>query len=421
MYICEQILAKNKETSDGWSDVEVAGVTLSYLFNNYKQIILVLSNTASSRWVSLNLNDASAFLGDVEDGTTVSAWLQGLGDLALPTVSGVPVVERKTIKFNDANVAGYKAMRHHAMMAPDSPVTDADKHDVRLYRDNTDYQAMHNCMLFTFNGLLHLADRDFNGIYLKDAGKSLNICGENHIGLISFREIGALTYIPIKEEMLYKISEEQDYSEAVYVDAGVDLSDKIIMLSLGGYLHILDTNYTRISGRCIKISTNQLPIYKRYLESRKYIDLSSMEETWERYDTNNPTYVPLEEFYKDESIVKYLTLSQSFIVAVSADNLYVKRHDIERTGIIGRYRTTMKPTLPLQTEMGRLPEYLAIPEYGIWTICIQDNFHTVYRHETSDWRTQFAVDGSRVTVNGRYFSQGGFLEIGSDVVSFIEP
>lgn len=423
MYQCERIIAKARGANEGWGEVDKDATALKTLLNDYSKVWVVLSHTLTLRWMSLDLSTAGSFLGGIDETTTVQQWLATLGDLALPTVEGVPTVNKKLVKYNDATLAGYKAYRHNLSLPLDAEVTDAAKTDVRLYRDKTDYALLHSSCLFSFNGLFHIADRNADGVYLKDAGKSLNISGENHIGLVSFREIGALTSVPISPEMIYTPVPNGRLKDMAYIDVGVDIGDKIVLLVIGGYLHMLDSLYQKVGTRSIKIDMANLPMFKRYLQSRTLIDMTPLEKLWSRANQPlNPTYVPLQELEKDETIRTYLSLSQSFVVLVDTDNLYVKKHKVERSGLVGRYRTRQKPSFPFQTEMGRMPEYIALPDTGPqWTLCIQDNYQTTYRHETADWLLQEAVDGSAITVDGRYFSQGHLIEIGSDVVTFAEP
>lgn len=422
MYQCEKALVKHNNSMEGWEEVDVRDTPIISLFDQYSRIYLVLKNTTTQKYSTIYLNDLSVEMGLVTATTTVTQWLTAQGNRNLGGNSGVPKVTSKTVKYNDAWQAGYKLNLNHAFLPNDSPVTDADKADIHLAKSGVDYKQLYDNCLFTVNGLVHLCDRDDFGVYIKDGGRSFFVANDNHVGILSFREVGTLKFIPITEEMIYTPHVGGKLGHAAYLKLPENIGNRTVLLVIGGYLHLLDRLYQPIGERSVKINFADFPLMDRLMNSRHLIDISKVTDTWEQNEANlNPTHVAVSDLYSDASIKAYLTLSQSFVVILDNDNLYVEKHRLESAGLPGRYRAYSRPEWPLRTELGRLPEYLAIPESDIWSVAIQDNFTTNYRYETARWQKEVAIDGSALSANPVFYTQGHLLEIGSDVVTFVEP
>lgn len=413
MYRYENALARIGNSASRWSEVSLADTPIATIFNFYREVLLVLSNDVLDNLVTLNLIDAVDRFSGADGSVTVSQWLSDLADESLPTTDMVPEVVTATVKYNDVYEAGYKANLAFADGNPFSDVPDSEKEDILLTKPNLDYATFHRNCLVTVNGLIHRTDYDVNGIYVKDAGISFRRANDNHLGILSFKDVGEIECITITPEMLYNPHPSGKFKDSVYVKLPQPTNEKIVMLVLGGYLHLIDSYFHCINDQVIKIDTANLPLLHRFYESRKLISLDTMEEHHDK-SINNPTQIALSELFSDESIAAYLTLSQSFVIILDAPSLYLEKHKLGYGHLPGRYFTHQKPIWPIRTELGRLPEYIAIPETDIWTIAVQDNFSTRYLFETANYETWHSVDASRVSNKPVYYAQGHFLEIGTD-------
>lgn len=418
MYTYEKALVRDHKTSKRWIEADLADIPVIGVFDKYREVMLVLSNNTLDHFVTLNLKDVSNLFSRLEITVTISEWLTSLGNIALPTTAGYATIKNVTVKYKDAFAAGYNANLAFARGNPFSEVSDGEKDDMLLTKSNVPYKTLHDNCLISVNGLVHRTDYDFNGLYIKDGGKSFRVANQHHIGILNFKDIGTLKCISITADMLYNPHTVGKFKDAVYIHLPEDIGNRIVMLVIGGYLHLIDSNFHCISDRVIKIDMANYPLLPRFYESKKLIDLSAMTATHDT-STNNDSHVSLSDLFKDESIAAYLTMSQSFVVLLDSDNLYMEKHKLGYTHLPGRYFTGNKPVWPARTELGRLPEYIAINDTGIWTLAVQDNFSTRYMHETTNYESNRSVDASRVSQNPVFYAKGFLLEIGTDKLEMV--
>lgn len=418
MYTYEKALVRDLKSSKRWIEAELANVPVVGIFDKYREVVLVLSNSTLNHFVTLNLKDVNRLFSQVGAAVTVSQWLTALGNAALPTVAGYATIKNVTVKYKDAFAAGYNANLAFGHGNPFSEVSDGEKDDILLTKPKVPYKVLYDNCLISVNGMIHRTDYDFNGLYIKDAGKSFRIANQHHIGILNFKDIGTLKCISITEEMLYTPHKVGKFKDAVYIHLPEDIGNRIVMLVIGGYLHLMDSNFHCINDRVIKIDMANYPLLPRFYESKKLIDLSKMIAMHDS-STNNPSHVSLNDMFKDESISAYLSMSQSFVVLLDTDNLYMEKHKLGYAHLPGRYFTGAKPVWPARTELGRLPEYIAINETGVWTLAVQDNFSTRYMNETTNYETNHSVDSSRVSQNPVFYAKGYLLEIGTDKLEMV--
>jgi len=417
VYQYEGAVVQMKESRGRWVSADLSLAPVATLFDTYMGVYLILSHYSLDHKVSLDLSEVASEISGLVDTATVTDWLTLRGDRTLPTSDVLPTITTKQVKYNDAWQAGYTMNFVHPFYHVDTQIMETEKTDVLMVREDTDYEQFYKNCLVTVNGLIHRTDFDEYGIRIKDAGTSVRQANENHIGILSFREIGEIEIINITEDMIYNPNPGAKLKEAAYLKVEQSMEGKVVMLVLGGYLHVLESYYYAIGDHAIKIDMANFPFIQRFYASKKLLDMSNVMADWQS-DPNNDEHFAISDLFSDTTIKKYLTMSQSFIVLLDADNLYVEKHKVEYTGLPGRYYAHSRPEFPLRTELGRLPEYIAIPETDIWVLAIQDNFSTKYRFEATNYRDEPGIDPQRETLKPVYYAQGHLLEIGSDIAGF---
>lgn len=416
MYKYESSLVKRKGFTGRWIDVDLRELPVSRLFDEYQTVFLILSHQTLPNLVSLNLKDVDWLISKYDDTLTVSQWLSTIGDQSLPTRDYIPQSKTETVFYNDLYSAGYKVEITHRLEPFESKTSDDEKHDIRLTRYGTDYQDVYNHCLITVNGLIHRTDYDRNGVYVRNGAQSSRIANEHHLGGISFRNIGKLTFIKINPEDIYSRPETPLYNTAM-VRLPENIGERIPLLVMGGYLHILDDSYAVTGERSIRISVDRTPYIDRFYASRKLMSLSSLEDLCER-DSRNEDHFVYADLIKDEVMRAYLTMDNSFIVLLEADNLFVEKHKLEDPHLPGRYYAYQKPQWPLMTELGRLPAYVADQEETkTWVISLYDNLFEAMRYRHHEYEGELSLDGARESAHPYHYAPGYLLEIGSDVTA----
>lgn len=516
MYQLETAQVKPINQNGFWLEEDVSSKTINQLFQDYKKAIFYLSNNfyPPGTIVYLAMEDIKS-LPYLDITMTLADWFTAIGLTALPTTNVPPDLSPTLVKYGDAWKANYQIKTVPAVYAPDVVVPESERVDLLLQRANTDYELMGRRCLATVNGYLHLTESDENGFHIRDGGKSAKFCNKTQVGLLSFNKISNIQLIPITREMIQQPQyiDNLDIShdaiplrEKVYLNTGVDLRTKTILVSIGGYLHVLNEDVETgiesmnpdpvtlsitngnvwitgisvpydpskpikigqaVTGGGIKpftsvmeivktgnnitaIRLNNAPIltgsyeltfynnisqksivdvvsdstivinwYKlnyahRYFEQRRYMDMSSLGLST---SVNNPSQVSVEEFYSNETIKRYLELSQSFIIVLdSTDPLdfFIDYKMLESSKLPGTYYNHEEPNYPMQIGLGRLGNYWKTFDDQKWVLSVEESYYYYYGFETTQYLIETSIDESLDTRKPIDYADAYLMVMGID-------
>lgn len=393
-----------------WGAADIAALPFNVVFNTYRRLYLTLETVFLADPIHVDFEIFRAEYSNATD--TVADVLAALDNTTLETVPSVPAFETKKIRFADAFHAGYRVEAAATGSAPSAGTAPHLRDEIRMYRTETDMKHFYeNCMV-TVNGFFHLLDTDEQYVYVMNGGKSKISSNQNQMGIWNFEDIGKLEYLPLKEDMIFKQHQDSFRSRKIYFDLGdTDTAGKTLLLILGGYLYMPAPGIFYPTGQNTwAVNLTNIPIIERYFESRKYIDLSSLPftPTPTTHDLINVT-----EFFSDEVITKYCTLSQSFFVLVDTPRIYQNRHYLKKNHLPGIYTAYFDPKLPLITGYGRASEYWKRYEAGHWDIHVADSDRTNLVFNSISDKVPMA-SGARMPFKPFVQSRGYFLELGAD-------
>ena len=412
MYQLISAIGKNIEEDTRWHEVEIGDMPMNTIFSTFSRVTATLSNNFLVHHVSLDLANIRAATGGLT--ITFNDWLTNNGNATLPTSDVLPVINTRYAKYADAFHAGYKVQACPPGLSPDAALPPSEKTWLFLkHPKEKDYSLMYRSVIPVVNGFLHASDASSDGFYVQDGMKSQMISGSNLLGLIRFREVGSLSFIKITPDMLYRQNERQKYRYQCFIDSGMDLSTKTVMLVLGGYLHVLDEKtFFRVSDSSFCVNFNNIPMWDRYYESVNYIDLSSM-----GLDTStvNKSQISVDQLLSDEALTAYCTLSQSFFVVLDNPDIFMDRVYLEAKSGPGMYETTEPPIYPMVAGHGRIVNYWYQWEKGLYSVTTYDT--AVHRHlyDTTNPLVQGNISDSKVSQNPDNPSLAYFMRIGTDI------
>lgn len=385
-----------------WVSTDISLESLNVVFTKYNDGYLTLQNTVLS---------ATPLYVDFQTLKSINVpflnlpfetWLQSLGNMVLPTLPSEPVYQTNTITYSDANQASFDISRIHPTIVfdecgPNPPLSLAELRDLQLEKNNVAVEDLHNYILCTVNGFVHRAIGTETGLQIVDGGLSVDVCNQNLVGLISFKNIGVIQQLPITLPMLHRLNNFAARYEYL-IETTADLTNKSVILALGGYLHLEDDVVEIISYNpgVIKISLTRLNVIRRLFEMNKYLNLNTLVHA--RSITKGDS-VNLIDFYRDPNIDALLTLPQSFLIVVDTENLYYEREIVGRALFPNVYEYGIEPTAPLRTSTGRLPEYWRTLEHDTWVMTLGDTLQRNYLHDTTEW-SQDGVINSRLSEDG---------------------
>lgn len=404
-------VARSKSLDALWAPVDLSAMDINQIYATYSKVYITLRHTTQTVDVYLDMDTARTLIGVYTGSKTIPQWLTAVGNSALPTIVSLPQLNPKPVRYADAFRAGYHIKPVDRTRHPDADIPFGEKNDLLLSKHTVDFRQWGRHCLVTVNGYFHRVIGALEGLYVVDGGRTGRTGNDNRIGLHSFREVGALDLIPITPDMIYKTHETQKYANSAHIKLPYSVEGKVVLLVLGGHLHVLDRAYTLIGHRSLKVDFNNLLLAERLYEAWGQIDLSSLAlETSPRNDRQ----ISVEQLYSDEVLQAYLCLPQSFIVVVDAPELYVRRHQVETTGLPGRFIAPKKDfrNLPLLSENGRVVDYRVFPEEDQYVLSTEVVREERYTFNTAPWKVTNSIDNTHYMGRPWRLADAQFLEFG---------
>jgi hypothetical protein len=368
--------------------------------------VLTLTETHGDVWIfltypmlqgeerALRFDKVRNLLVNTAPTTTVQEWLTSLGNQTLPVEASLPEFKERFVTYASAWHAGYEVIAIGRGASADQNASKFNKEDLRLTKDDVTPEYLRKHAMVSVNGFFHMTEYDHQGVYVREGNRSVRHANENQVGVHSFADIGEINYVPITEAMITSKREDTPLREGCYITlpGTVDLTGKTALLVAGGYLQVMDRTYQRVGDRTWRIHLGRLSLVERYYDSKDWIDLSALNFT--EYE-NNPSLISLTEMFKDETIIAYLTLPQSFVVLVNTDNLFQEYLPIEHAGVPGRWLEYQFNQYPAIGAYGKALEYHPTQEGEITVVNGMESKMHAYDFQTRPWRKKPGLDGSR--------------------------
>jgi hypothetical protein len=331
MYTVTNAIGVRNGLSKRWEQIDLGTFTVAQLYSTFRRVQLTLSVNSGPTPYYLDLASIAATY-QMYTGT-VAALLTENGNATLPTTTTGVVMQSAKAEYADAFRAGYAAIpvtTHNVVV--ETP-TALSAPNLRLFNTvkDVDYTLFYKACLVSVCGYFHRIDTDgVNGAMVVDGMRTCTHSGENQIGLLSFSEVCELQQTPITAAMI-----DTSVPGKATVTLPVDTTNKTVVLMLAGYmLQVDDTALSQVSGSGYTIDFTKLNIVDRYHEADAYLDLTALDLS---SAAANQDQISIEELTTPETIVKWLTLSQSFFVVMNHPDIYFESVPVRQTGLPGRY------------------------------------------------------------------------------------
>jgi hypothetical protein len=412
-YTLVTALAKKKGYGQKWTAATLGSVTIRDIYNQYNGVILTLTSPFINHPIYFDLLANRGLIFDTTK--TLNQWLVFNGNITLPTKNVAPSVSETYVNYRDVQRANYNVDRVTPTGSPSSQSIESDRVDILLSRANTDYLDMASKCLVSVNGLIHRTEGSVDGLYVRRGARSSEVANTSIVGIITFSKVADFTIIPITEEMVYKQNDDQHLYQGAYINAGVDLSNKTPILVMAGFLHIADDLYRVVGNKEIFIDMAKMMVPERLFAAGKLMDLGPLLEDM---GTSGNSLMSTANLQSDEFITKYLTLSQSFIVLVNTDNLFVEKVMCESTDLVGSFITSEDPIYPLIGPLGKVENYWPMPSFNKHVLHCKANLRTKYRFESTDWWNDTYIENVNELEYPFEYSAGFLMKIGKETLTF---
>lgn len=397
-----------------WVEKDVSGEQMIDLYNNYQAVTLVLTNPLYESDIAVDLNEIPTYLKAKISQETLAEFLVRIDNAGLPMMETVPELSTSDVIWMDGFRAGYQIDLAHPTIDFSVDLDRSDKTDIRITKEGVDPKRLFDECIFTVNGLIHKSNFIGDAVHLMDGGRTNRVSNKNQLGILYFGNIGTVKEVPIKEENVSAGLRGQPLKEAVFLDINKevgDLTNKSVLLSIGGYLLIPEEDYFyRVGDGVYKLEFRNQPWLQRYYDSKKRTCMACLDKHLSK-STVNPSQVSIEEFYSDEVITAMMTQLNSFFIVIDSPNLNFEKEYLEFGEMPGHYVSYEEPKLPLVTDLGVLSEYWYKKEYDRYSLSTIDTLNPNYLFETTDWKTGNSVDDSKVTSDPYNFTKGFMLRI----------
>ena len=411
MYTLVRAYGVKRSLNSLWAAQDITTLKAYELFQLFRELYVELSNDFIADPIYVKISDHEDDLLNVDK--TFVEYLALNPDKVFTTVPSIPEYEVKPSKYMDAVMAGYKIETTAPGHAPNSIASKFLKTELTVKREGVLPRDLHDYTLITVNGFLHQTDYDVNYCYVLDGGHSLLKSNRANVGINSFERIGKVHKHQIVISDVSKVNPDTLLSEQVLVKIPEEFAGMQIMFSIGGYLVLPEENVTaRIADDLWVINLTSLDIPGRYFESRNYLNYDSLNLTTYPKDEEK---INLEELLSDPVMLSYLTLKQSFIIAVEADNLSTKKHFVRHSTIAGQYITYSNPTAPLFLGRGRQADYWKTQDESQFLISVDNGFRPNLVNDTVDLKSHPSDSGANPPYNLFINSRAFLLEFLCDV------
>lgn len=394
MYIVENTFLKKVKSSKPHADYDVNQMTLENIFNSFTDGYITLTNTKLQGKFYLTLEALRNTSLRMVTNMKFIDWLNYNQSYTLPVTTDKPVYENNTVKYSDSVIAGFDKTLIEPYKASNRNVPLSSMTDLLLTKNVPDKKPLIRNMLVTVNGYLHRTYNHNEGIGVVSGGKTLRISGKNLVGILSFKDCGEIKQVSLDNQMVGQASPIIPMKDEVSIKTQKDLTNKSILLSLGGRLFWGDDliQVVNMNTGIVKINTKKINLLDIFMDSVGQIDLDYL-GLFIADKNRNYNKIRKEELLSDICVKNFFLLPQSFLIIVDSEFLSVDTKAIDTTGLPTVYEMNNEPVYPLIDSRGLLPEYWKRSHEGIWQLKIDNDIKLRRIYQT-------ALDEYLNTVNG---------------------
>ena len=204
MYTLIRALGMPRTAGATWEEVQIANVSTKEILKQYHSVYAVLQNQFLEGNHTLLLGKVQNVLGLFTG--TFSEWLVSLGNRSLPTTPGVPVLKAVTVESRDAWDVGYLVQVGNHRYSIDAGLSEDQKVDLILTREQTDYEYFQKRCLVAVNGMLHFVSASSEAAWVLGGAQCGSEHGQNDVNIISFEKLGELKIYPMTLGMIRRHS-----------------------------------------------------------------------------------------------------------------------------------------------------------------------------------------------------------------------
>lgn len=354
-FISAQVIPKND--AGGWQTVNLNYTRMDFIARDYRVCIIEVQHdkTLERGYVDFFRFPKSAQIMAIP----LRDYLMNSDAIILDLIKEDFVAGAEYVRCYLASAMNMYTVGSNRHMSPQDELLPDQQIDLTLIHDKmkeSDYKRLNEYGLITVGGLLHNTGVVNNGLMVYDGAKTAWGHGEDRIGILDFTRVGKITRKKIKESDLRYPLGEDELVNNIYINTGIDLSEKTVFLSLGGILHTLEDRLSIVDDQVVKMNLRGLDLVGLFYETRELIDYSDFPLRHDQYILD---MYRLEDFHKPEYIKSLLSLTQSFLVILDSKNITIRKEKLHGTEFPGLYlaNNDIIPEVPVVIGRGYIPGF----------------------------------------------------------------
>lgn len=286
--------------------------------------------------------------------------------------------------------------------------------DVEITRPavDTDMALLHNKALMTVNGYVYPTMYQDHKLYIPNATLSMLKSRVNSIGILSFNKLASdLVKRKITVEMVTAEFPTPMFEKAI-ITFDSDVGHPILVMC--GYMIFEDPEvFYRVSSNSFALRLDRLNYVEKLYELQRCRDI--FKELGIPTSANNPSMIDAGVARSDETIAKFLSTFNSFLVELPVDKLSTRKVFLENSSVPGNFRTELDPILPIIVGYGKIAEYakkkLNDKKY---TVYINDAYYNQHLFSSMPPEDIAVYNDHRNPGSTYRLSQAFFLEISAE-------
>jgi len=364
-------LVKNKWVE--LTDLEsLLDTKVEYVNGTFGRTLLILvHNTEPDKRLRYEFTEKhSEFAGTL--GNTVRQWLLAAADFNLSTAVHNKMLIGRAL-YADAIEAKIKVETVIPGGVFNPTQADEVRSDILLtVPKHTTPEVVRDTCLFTVAGYLHRPYATVNGVYLQDAGTTLNRSNINTCGVISMGPIGGMKTYAITEDMLSALPEHgerrRQLRQPVYVKIpNFDPQKQTAFLSLMGVLLPMGKTFREVGDGLFEINLVSYDYLMMYMRAERVLGFKELKKKIEQRK-DAPTLLSLFDVTSRDFLLGILTCSQTFLIVVDTPGIYIERSQLETTQNSMSFISPLPVEGPVVDGQGVFLEYLINRDLDSWVI-----------------------------------------------------
>lgn len=411
-YVLQSAIGVKKAAGSRWSSVNITTIPLNVLFEQYRAMYITLSNNQLANPVSIDFEILRAnyfgFTG------TIANYITNIGNTTITPTVIPPVLNPKYAIYSDAFRAGYKFKAVDILAPNNDEIYPNDRTSLQITRPKiaTDMEVFHKNCIVSVNGFWHRTDFGLLHGYVLGGSSARFKSRENKIGILSFRELGQIECVPIIDTMIYPQAVGALLKDRTYIKLNKDLTNKTVMLVLGGYLLFIDSSsFWQTGADVFALDFQNMPLLERFFEAEPYMDYRNLGLP---FSTTAPGTVSINDLYSDAVLRRYMKMNQSFFVILDTPQIFTNKIHLRGSGLPGMFVSYRDPIYPLFVSTGRVAEYWKTKEDSQWSVSVADSYLHNRVLSTIPREALTLVNNSSTPADPVSDSYGYLLEIGKD-------